>query len=223
MWKAKLAVYDEEGVYASRAKKFNVGIHGYMLNYYSNKKELYATVLAFVEGNDKLRREFIEDLKKDKKFDKIEDEGNFFICRLKETISKERQKFIKLFYNPLLIQMRPFVIYPNGWEELELASFDRKHLENIIKVSEKKFNLKLKYIKKEKLDSLGILSVFPKLTDKQRTAIESAISNGYYEYPRKIDVQDLAKKRKLSFSTFQEHLRKAENKLIPFAVKKSDQ
>ena len=144
MWIAKLSVYDEKGTFASRAKKFNVGVHGFMLNYYSTNNALYYTLLAFVEGNDK---DFIADLRKDKKVKKIETEGNFFVCRLKETINKERQQFIKLFYNPLLIQMRPFIISSDGWEELELASFERKYLEEILKVS-KKLNLKLKHIKK---------------------------------------------------------------------------
>jgi len=222
MWKAKIAVYDENGVFASRAKKFNVGIYGYMLNYYADKGSYYFTLLAFIDGDEELREKFIKDLKKDKKCDKIENQGNFLIARGKESKSKKKKKYISLFYNPLLIQMKPFVVYPNGWEELELASFERKHLEGIINISDKKFNLKLLYIKKEKLDSIGILSVFPKLTEKQRNAVEFAIANGYYEYPRKIDVQDLAKKKKLSFSTFQEHLRKAENKLIPFSIKKSE-
>ena len=46
------------------------------------------------------------------------------------------------------------------------------------------------------------------LTDKQKEAMGLAIKHGYYEYPRKIDVQDLARESKLSFSTFHAHLRK---------------
>lgn len=222
MWKAKFSVYDEKAVYASRAKKFNVSVHGYMLNYHSDKKYFYFTLLAFVEGSDRLRKEFIEDLRKDKKIHYFENHNYFFVCTLKHTRTKEKERHGSLFYNPLLIQTKPFIIYPSGWEELELASFNRKYLENIMKIAEKKFNLKLEYLKKGELDSLGILSIFPKLTEKQKNAVESAISNGYYEYPRKIDVQSLAKKNKSSFSTFQEHLRKAENKLIPFSVKKSE-
>src|SRR3989344_1593129 len=38
----------------------------------------------------------------------------------------------------------------------------------------------------------------------------------YYEVPRKISVEELAKMAELSFSTFQVHLRKAEKNLIPF-------
>ncbi len=220
MWKAKFSVYDKEAVYASRAKKFNVSVHGYMLNYHSDKKHFYFTLLAFVEGNNKLRGEFIKDLSKDKKVHYFENHNYFFVCTLKHTKLKEKERGGSLFYNPLLIQIKPFIIYPDGTEELELACFDRKYLEKMLNISEKRYNLKLEYIKKEEIEDIGILTVFPKLTEKQRNAINSAVKYGYYEYPRKIDVQDLAKKNNLSFSTFQEHLRKAENKLIPLAAKK---
>mgnify|MGYP004005097455 CR=1 FL=1 len=43
MWAAKFLVYDEEGIYSSRAKKFNIGLSGYPLNYYSDKKYFYFT------------------------------------------------------------------------------------------------------------------------------------------------------------------------------------
>ena len=71
------------------------------------------------------------------------------------------------------------------------------------------------------MENLGVLNILPKLTEKQEKAVYLAIKSGYYEYPRKTDVKGLAFKEGLSFSTFQEHLRKAENKLIPFAIKKS--
>jgi len=223
MWKVKLSVYYDKGVLAPRAKKFNVGVHGYMLNYHSVKNDYYFTLLGFVEGDDKLKEDFIKDIGKDKRVQKVENQGDFFVCRAKESKSKMIKKVISVFYNPLLIQIRPFVVFPSGWETLELASFERKYLEEIIKVSEKEFNMKLEYFKEEKLDNLGILNILPKLTEKQRNAVEAASAGGYYEYPRKTDVKRLAKKNKLSFSTFQEHLRKAENKLIPFAMKKSEQ
>ena len=53
------------------------------------------------------------------------------------------------------------------------------------------------------------------LTEKQKQAIHEAIINGYYNYPRKIDLEKLSKIMKVSRVTFQEHLRKAESKLIP--------
>ena len=220
MWKTRFSVYYNEGVYAPRAKKFGVAIHGYTLNYHSDKKYFYYTSLAFIEGDEKSKKRFINDLKKEKRIHKMEVHDDLFICVIKETETKEKKMGTSLFYNPLLIQLKPFIIHSDGMEEIELASFDRKYLEKILALADKEYNMEFGYIKNEKIDNLGVIGAFPKMTKKQRTSIEFAIKNGYYEYPRKIDVKKLAKRSKLSFSTFQEHLRRAENKIIPFVIGK---
>jgi predicted DNA binding protein len=40
-----------------------------------------------------------------------------------------------------------------------------------------------------------------------------------YNYPKNIKMEDLAKKVKISYSTFQAHLKKAEGKIIPSIYK----
>ena len=62
MWKAKFSVYYEKGIFAPRVQKFNVGIHGYMLNYHPVGRDYYFTLLGFVEGDDKLKEDFIRDM-----------------------------------------------------------------------------------------------------------------------------------------------------------------
>ena len=52
------------------------------------------------------------------------------------------------------------------------------------------------------------------LTGKQIDALLTAHRFGYYYLPRKADVQTIATKIRVSRTTFQEHLKKAENKLI---------
>lgn len=52
------------------------------------------------------------------------------------------------------------------------------------------------------------------LTPKQLEAVRIAFQHGYYGYPRNIRVSDLAREAGLARSTFQEHLRLAEVKLI---------
>lgn len=52
------------------------------------------------------------------------------------------------------------------------------------------------------------------LTDKQREVLTAANKYGYYEHPKKINGDDLAKKIKLSKSTMMEHLRKAEKRIM---------
>ena len=52
------------------------------------------------------------------------------------------------------------------------------------------------------------------LTGKQRTVLTSAFNHGYYDMPRKISSQELAKKLGLRGSTLIEHRRKAERRLL---------
>ena len=61
-------------------------------------------------------------------------------------------------------------------------------------------------------------NVMPKLSKQQKKALELAYENGYYSYPRKSSLEKLAKLAKIGISTFQEHLRKAEIKLLPVII-----
>ena len=64
-------------------------------------------------------------------------------------------------------------------------------------------------------DSLVTLnSLVGHLTDKQVDAIVAAYSSGYYQTPRRVNVQTIADRAKVPRTTLQEHLNKAENKLI---------
>ena len=53
-----------------------------------------------------------------------------------------------------------------------------------------------------------------RLTTKQRQALLAAYSLGYYDVPRRISSEQLAKRLKLGTSTYAEHLRKAERGLL---------
>ena len=53
-----------------------------------------------------------------------------------------------------------------------------------------------------------------RITTKQRQALLAAYSLGYYDVPRRISSEQLAKRLKLGTSTYAEHLRKAERGLL---------
>ncbi|WP_217694379.1 helix-turn-helix domain-containing protein [Haladaptatus litoreus] len=75
--------------------------------------------------------------------------------------------------------------------------------------------------------SLGKLSPFEPqsrlLSSRQAEVIELALVSGYYDWPRKIEAQDLASKLDIAHPTFLEHLRKAEKKLLIDALEKKTQ
>ena len=49
--------------------------------------------------------------------------------------------------------------------------------------------------------------------------MQIAINSGYYDYPKKITLPELAEKMQISYSTFQAHLKKAEGRIFPSVLK----
>ncbi|MCW3999294.1 MAG: helix-turn-helix domain-containing protein [Candidatus Bathyarchaeota archaeon] len=62
--------------------------------------------------------------------------------------------------------------------------------------------------------SFSPTSPLNQLTEKQREVLLAAYKMGYYDIPRKITTEELARKLDLADSTVVEHLRKAERRLI---------
>jgi len=58
----------------------------------------------------------------------------------------------------------------------------------------------------------------PVLTDKQKDALQVALINGYYGWPRRVGLVELANAAHISRRSMQERLRRAEAKLFPKAV-----
>ena len=73
-------------------------------------------------------------------------------------------------------------------------------------------------IKQTKLKDIYFPKLSPDFTQHQRDALEIARENGYYNFPKKIDLNKLAKKAGLSKSTFREHLKRAEAKVLSNSI-----
>ncbi|MFX0015387.1 MAG: helix-turn-helix domain-containing protein [Candidatus Hermodarchaeota archaeon] len=56
------------------------------------------------------------------------------------------------------------------------------------------------------------------LTSKQLEALKIAYNRGYYELPRKIVLEGLAQEMNIHRRTYEEHLRKAEKKLVSYLI-----
>lgn len=116
------------------------------------------------------------------------------------------------------LQMPPPVFF-GGWEYHRLVGFDDNDVRGLMKGLDKVGKTEILHkgttdgtTDKAFLLSLG--SLFGNLTEKQMKALLYAVENGYYEIPKRITADDLAEKLGQPRSTLEEHIRKAESKVV---------
>jgi len=222
MWVLKIRVRERWNIYSGRTSRFKVKIYFYSQNNYVEKDRIYFVASGIIEGDQEAKRKFLLDLKKDKKIKYIEWNDDFFLCTYSEPKTSKRGKAVSVAYNPRLIFLKPVIIDEDGWEEWEVASTRREDLQAFIKPAKVLPNIESKifYLKRQKISNIMIYAMLPKLTERQRKAVILAIKNGYYGYPRKVTLERLARAMKISTSTYQFHLAKAESKIMPFLAKR---
>jgi predicted DNA binding protein len=132
---------------------------------------------------------------------------------------------IKSFHSTVLSSevflMNP-ILEEYGWQLWTLGSSNK---ENLIKFYEKIGEMKemakieLIDIRKATLEEFSLISK-PTINFRDIEWWQKAMQEGYYEYPRKISLEDLAKKLNVPFSTLKDHLRKTERSLMKEMSKK---
>ncbi|MFA5796495.1 MAG: helix-turn-helix domain-containing protein [Candidatus Woesearchaeota archaeon] len=213
MWYAKLLIPANDGMLvASRAKKHKIALFGYPLSFQEKNNKFLLLCTGHVVGASANKKAFLSDLKKDKrtmKIDMVNDHFGFWLL--------DQHPSTKMFYDPLIIYVKPFYISPQGDQILELASWDKRKLMAIARaIQTPLYGGKLLSMTQKKINHIAIMTTFPELTDKQKRAFDLAVEHGYYGYPRKISMQKLAKIMKTSYATYEFHLRNAEKKLMPY-------
>ena len=210
----KLKVESKNQFLGRLAIKHHVSIAGYPLSYYKDKKYIYLIGSGFMFGKEKKKKELIKDAKKQPELVELEIKNDFVIIVIKQPL------FTEAFWNPKIIRPSPTIInYKEKKHTWELASFDKKILTKVYTVAKKYLGAKMLKLKQEKISNISITRLLPKLTTKQKRAMELAINSGYYNYPKKINMEKLAKMMKISYSTYQQHLKTAEGKIIPSVYK----
>ena len=112
----------------------------------------------------------------------------------------------------------PPAIYQDGWGYFRLLTFEEEHTRGLFRDLNKRGASEL--IRKRELSlnvlptSVWVTSLFTDLTSKQIDAVLKAHRYGYYASPREITTEAIAKGLGVSRSTFEEHLRKAENRIV---------
>jgi predicted DNA binding protein len=146
--------------------------------------------------------------------------AHFFVkkcfCKAEDSVTRIIDEFDLLLISP--------VVYRHGWEYYRVIAFKHKDVQGLMKKFEER-GFKFEILRKVDFDgfiagslTLTADALFSDLTEKQMDALLTAYGNGYYNLPRKANVQDIANKERVSRTTYQEHLKKAENKLVASLV-----
>ena len=213
MWVGKIVMNGERALFGSFAKKFGLSLLSYTLTHNISRASINSFIAVLAFGQEKDISRFSKELKKSKRVVNVESHNNFFLVHLKDPME------FKKFYSYAIIQIDPTLIQKDGTYVWTVGSWDREEILKLFEEAKRTFGAELVKIKQENVEDISLFGVSPHLTSQQKTAVELAINRGYYDYPRKVRLEELAKMMKVSYSTFQEHLRKAEQKLLPYYAK----
>ncbi len=150
--------------------------------------------------------------------DEVSDERRLYLsvrechCMVEDTIVRHIGELDILNIFPNVVE--------NGWGYHRLIVFKHENFAELLRRIEK-WNWYYQIVRKVPFEGyvasslvLSAYSLFSELTEKQMEAILTAYSHGYYNLPRGADIQEIAARKRVARTTFQEHLKKAENKLV---------
>jgi len=210
MWVLKIKLDSDKQFVGKLAIKHKISLAHYPISTYKDKKWLYLIAAGLIFGKEENKKAFIKDLKKQPFIVEYEFKNDFGIGIVKQPLYTEPM------WDARIIRLSPVIInYKEKKNIMHLGSFSKEPLMKIFKLTKKTLNAEMIKINKEKITNISFTTTLPELTKKQKQAFEVAMHNGYYEYPRTVELKQLAKIMKVSYSTYQEHLRKAESKIIP--------
>ncbi|MFB6169991.1 MAG: helix-turn-helix domain-containing protein [Haloarculaceae archaeon] len=134
------------------------------------------------------------------------------LCSLEASIVDRFEAHNCLYQSP--------TIYRHGWEHYTVVAFDEDDVRALL--GELRSDREIELLSKTSIAETQVPhsmlapanQLFEDLTDRQLAALQLALESGYYEQPRRTSLRDLADRTAVARSTYEEHLRKAENKLL---------
>jgi len=141
-------------------------------------------------------------------FNTLQKKDNRYICLIKVKYFKSLENLAKKF-NIDIIWDTPSIFTKE--KMIVSVTGDEKNLKKIRELFKNIGEIKKTSFVKSTFNEQTILSC---LTERQKEVFITAKKNGYYNYPRKINSQDLSEKIGLSKPTVVQHLRKAEERIV---------
>ena len=114
----------------------------------------------------------------------------------------------------------PPIVYREGWESWRVIAWNERSMREMFGEIRKLGELRLVSLRPienlamEKMVLMPASDIFAGLTEKQSTSVLLGLRHGYYSLPSETNIDRLSEGAGLSASTFSEHLRKAEARIL---------
>jgi len=212
MWVATLKIR-HDCIMGNRCRQFRTMSVGMPFSVYTERGVTYAPQIHTLYGRPGDVRAFVASLAGDPRVRHLESDGDtVFLTEVRE------DKIPSTFYDPRLIMVRPVEVDREGYEYWRVASWDRLAVNAFISKLKKNRDIeevKVLSLRKTEVRDVYVVHLFPELTGQQKRAIEVALERGYYSWPKRTGLGELAKLMGVSVQTYREHLKRAEEKLMP--------
>ncbi|AFK20701.1 XRE family transcriptional regulator (plasmid) [Haloferax mediterranei ATCC 33500] len=137
------------------------------------------------------------------------------LCSLEDSIIERFEAHNCLYQPP--------TIHRQGWEHYSVIAFDESDIRELL--HELEADRDIEVLSKTAITAQRVPhsmlapvdQLFEDVTERQMAALRLALESGYYEQPRKTSLRELADQTAVARSTYEEHLRKAENKILTSA------
>lgn len=184
---------------------------------WSNREQ---QVLEFIVENQEDYKMILEEITKiDVEIDVISDNRKVHLITRARSCTAGVETVTESIDELKLLEVYP-VVYDSGWEYYRVVTFNPEEFGKLLKKL-RASGFEVEVLKRGAFEGLLASSLSPsadalfsKLTEKQMDSLVTAFIYGYYDRPRRADIQSIAKKLGVPRSTFQEHLKKAERKVM---------
>ncbi len=184
---------------------------------WSNREQ---QVLEFIVENQEDYEMILEEIMKiDVKTDVVSDGRKVHLITRARSCTAGVETVTETIDELDLLEVYP-VIYDGGWEYYRVVSFKSEEFGKLLRKL-RASGFEVEVLKRGSFEGFLASSLSPsadalfsRLTEKQMDSLVTAFIYGYYDRPRRTDIQSIAKKLGIPRSTFQEHLKKAERKVM---------
>lgn len=215
MWVGHFKIFHENCVNLTYTRRYEIVDSIYPLTTYFSGNYMHISSLHLLSGREAEKKKFIRAFSADPRVVEIEGECTDFFFSHVKTKKTDRHTFT--FYDPRLFFLRP-VIHTDR-EDWLVGAWEKTYLQQIYRNWQKYFDVEVISIGREKVSEVFLPNLTPALTAKQKEALELAASMGYYDYPRRVYLEQMARKLGISRISLQERLHKAESKILPRLLK----